>query len=268
MSTTFHARNADAYEHFMGRWSRVLARQFIAFAGVRAGERLLDVGCGTGSLTFTLLDAAKPASIDAVDYSEIYLDAARQRSADARLTFRQADACALPFGDAAFDRTLSLLMLHFVPEAERAVAEMRRVTRPGGGVAAAVWDGFGGVANQRMFWDTAALVDPEAAALRRQSYFRPMTRPNEMAATWTRLGLVDVEETTLVIRMEYTAFDDYWAPLAAGEGGLGKYVAALPEERRRALEQAVRAAYEGGEPDGARSFIAAAWACRGTVPPA
>src|ERR1700694_4379362 len=131
MSTTFHARNADAYEQFMGRWSRRLARPFIAFAGLADGERILDVGCGTGSLTFALAKAANLAKIAAIDDSEIYLDAARAKNKDPRISFERADACALPFEDACFDRAMSLLVLHFIPETERAVGEMYRVGRPG-----------------------------------------------------------------------------------------------------------------------------------------
>ena len=266
MSTTFHARNADAYEQFMGRWSRRLARPFIAFAGLADGERILDVGCGTGSLTFALAEAANLAKIAAIDDSEIYLDAARAKNKDPRVSFERADACALRFEDACFDRAMSLLVLHFIPETERAVGEMCRVVRPGGTVAATVWDTFGGMPNQRMFWDTAAMLDPAAGAARGRAYFRPMTRANQMKETWTRLGLLQVEETALTIRMEFSNFADFWDPIAAGEATLGQYVAGLSHDARQRLEQALRAAYEGNEPDGPRSFAAVAWACRGIVP--
>lgn len=266
MPTTFHARNADAYEQMMGRWSRRLAVPFLAFAGVADGERVLDVGCGTGSLTFALARAANVAGIAAIDYSPVFLEAARRANDDPRITFEQGDACALPHADASFDRALSLLVLHFIPEAGRAVAEMRRVVRPGGVVAAAVWDGYGGGPWQRMFWDTAAMLEPGAAAARREAYFRPMTRPGELRAAFSRAGLRDVGEAALTVRMDYADFADYWTPIAAGEAALGKYFATLGGEARRKLEEAVRAAYEAGEPDGPRSFAATAWACRGAVP--
>ncbi|HEX9323036.1 MAG TPA: class I SAM-dependent methyltransferase [Xanthobacteraceae bacterium] len=266
MSTTFHARNADAYEHFMGRWSRRLAESFIAFAGLADGERILDVGCGTGSLAFALAEAAKVARIAAIDASEIYLDAARAKNKDPRISFERADACALPFEDAGFDRAMSLLVLHFIPETERAVREMCRVVRPGGIVAATVWDTFGGMASQRMFWDTAAVLDPTAAIARGQHYFRPMTRRNELKETWMRVGLRQIEQTELMVRMEFSNFADFWAPIAAGEAALGKYVAGISDEKKQRLEQALRAAYEGNAPDGPRSFAAVAWACRGVVP--
>ncbi len=266
MSTTFNARNADAYELFMGRWSRRLAPPFIAFAGVADGERVLDVGCGTGSLTFALAKAARVARIAAIDDAEVYLDAARLANADPRIGFERGDACALPYADGEFDRALSLLVLHFIPDAPRAVAEMRRVVRSGGVVAATVWDGFGGLPFYRMFWDTAAVLDPAAAAARREAYFRPMAAPGEMAAAWTRLGLRDVRQTMLTIRMDYADFDDFWRPIAAGEAALGKYASGLAADARARLERALRAAYESGEPDGPRSFAATAWACRGVVP--
>jgi SAM-dependent methyltransferase len=266
MSSKFPAKSAAAYEKLMGRWSRILARPFLAFTGLEAGERVLDVGCGTGSLTFTLPQIADVAHVSAIDYSEAYLEAARERNTDPRITFERADACALPFPDAAFDRSLALLVLHFVPESEQAVTQMCRVVRPGGVVAAAVWDSYGGMPYQRMFWDTAVALDPSAAAARAESYFKPLTRSGEMRALWERVGLVDVAETALMIRMEYQDFDDFWSPLAAGEGPLGKYVTGLEEDKRGNFERVLRTAYEAMEPDGPRSFAAVAWACRGIVP--
>ena len=265
MPSTFHAANAEAYERMMGRWSRRLADPFIAFAGVADGERVLDVGCGTGSLTFALARAAKVAAVTGIDYAEVYLEAARTRNGDARIAFEHADACALRFADASFDRALSMLVLHFIPEAERAVAEMRRVTRPGGVVAAAVWDGYGGASWQRMFWDTAVMLDPAATTGRRAALFRPLTRPGELKAAFGRAGLRDVAETALTVRFDYTKFTDYWEPVAAGEAALGKYYAEQPAAARERLERSMRAAYEAGEPDGPRSFATIAIACRGVA---
>jgi SAM-dependent methyltransferase len=266
MSSKFHAKSADAYERLMGRWSRRLAKPFLDFTGLEAGERVLDVGCGTGSLTFTIPQAADIGRIDGIDYSETYVEAARQRNADPRITIAQGDVCALPFPDRSFDRTLALLVLHFIPESEQAAREMSRVTRPGGVVAAAVWDSYGGMPVQRMFWDTATVLDPSAAGPRRESYFKPMTRPGEMRALWTQIGLADVAEIPLLIRMDFSSFEDFWKPYAEGEGPLGKYATGLDDGRRTAFERALRAAYEAGEPNGPRSFAAVALACRGIVP--
>lgn len=266
MSSKFHAKSADSYEQLMGRWSRRLARPFLDFAGLAAGERVLDVGCGTGSLTFTLPQVADVGRIDAVDYSEVYVEAARGRNSDPRITVTQGDVCALAFEDGAFDRALALLVLHFVPESEQALREMSRVTKPGGIVAATVWDSYGGMPVQRMFWDTAAVLDPSAVAGRRASYFKPLTGAGQMRALWTQIGLADVTEVPLIVRMDFQDFEDFWRPYAEGEGPLGQYVTGLDADSRMTFERALRAAFEAGEPDGPRSFAAVAWACRGIVP--
>jgi ubiquinone/menaquinone biosynthesis C-methylase UbiE len=266
MPSSFTVHSADGYEQLMGRWSRILAGQLIAFAGVADGERVLDVGCGTGSLTFALPQAARVSEVRAIDLSPVFVAAARRRNTDPRITIAQGDACAIPFPDDRFDRALALLVLHFVPGADQAIAEMRRVVRPGGVVAAAVWDHLGGMPGMRMMWDTVAAEDEEARRLRSRYFFQPMMRPDEMRQRFMAQGLVDVSETSLLIRMDYESFADYWEPIAAGEGPLGKYVAGLDRARRAWVDEAVRAAYEAGEPDGPRSFAAVAWACRGVVP--
>ena len=266
MASSFTVRSGAGYERLMGRWSRILAGQFIDFVGVRDNDRVLDVGCGTGSLTFALPKAANVKEVAAIDYSPVFVAEAQQRNTDPRITIAEGDACAIPFPDGRFDRALSLLVLHFVPKADQAVAEMRRVVRPGGVVAAAVWDHLGGLPAMRMMWDTVAVLDEEAGRLRSQYCFQPMMRPGEMRQSFVAQGLVNVEQTSLLIRMEYDSFEDYWEPIAAGEGPLGKYVAGLDPARRAKVDEAVRAAYEAGQPDGPRSFAAVAWACRGVVP--
>jgi ubiquinone/menaquinone biosynthesis C-methylase UbiE len=266
MASTFNVNQAAGYEKLMGRWSRRLAPPFIAFAGLGDDERVLDVGCGTGSLTFELPRAARLSEIAAVDLSPIFVEEARRRNSDDRISIQQADACALPFDGDRFDRALSLLMLHFVPEPDKAVAEMRRVVRPGGVVAAAVWDHLGGMSGMRMMWDTVAATSEAARAARSRYLFQPMTGPGELQRTFTAAGLREVAETTLTIRMDYESFDDYWEPMAAGEGPIGRYVAGLPAAGQEEAARAVRAAYEGGRPDGPRSIAAMAWACRGIVP--
>ena len=265
MASSFNVESADGYERLMGRWSKKLAPMLIDFAGLADGDRVLDVGCGTGSLTFTLAETPGLQEIVAIDYSPVFVEAATRRNTDPRITIQQADACALPFEDDRFDRAISLLVLHFVPEAAKAVSEMARVVRPGGTVAAAVWDHYGGMSGMRMMWDTVAMLDENALAMRRRYCFQPMMRQGEMKASFIAQGLVDVEETSLLIRMEYSSFEDYWGPIAAGEGPLGRYVGGLEPGKRKAVDDAVRAAYEAGEPDGPRSFASVAWACRGRV---
>ncbi len=264
-STTSSAFSGDAesYEQFMGRWSSRLAGPFIDFVGVSDGDAVLDVGCGTGSLTLALAARAKAAAVTGIDLSEAYIAFARGRTGDRRITFDTGDAGALPYPDGAFDRVASMLVLNLVPDAMAVAAEMVRVTRPGGTVAAATWDLRGGLLMFRMFWDTAAMQDAEAASARAGYFSAPLTRPGELAHAWTGFGLRDVVQDQVTIRIEFDSFDDYWRPFLGKTGPAGTYVAGLTETQRDALMSRVRAAYEAGDPDGPRSFAATAWVCRG-----
>ena len=222
-------QNPDAYEQVMGRWSRRLAPLLIQFGGLSDSDRVLDVGCGTGSLTFTFPEIANVASVTGIDLTEPYVDFARVRNADPRISFQQADARALPFEDNSFDRAFSMLVLQFIPDAARAVAEKRRVVRPGGTVTAAVWDAYGGMLHTRILWDIAAVLDPSIE----RPLIRPLSKPNEMSALWRELGFLDVEQTSLLIRMEFSCFDDYWLPFTRGEGPPGQFVAGLSDATDR-----------------------------------
>jgi SAM-dependent methyltransferase len=264
-STTFLATDGDGYELNMGRWSRRLAGPFVAFAGVADNERIVDVGCGTGHLCGAVAAACAPAEVRGVDISPVYVDYARRQYPSPAISFAVGDACRLDAPDASFDRVLSMLMLHFVPRADEAIAEMVRVAKPGGVVAAAVWDVRGGFVANRLFFDTAAMVDPAAGERRARNYTRPMTRPGELQAAWRAAGLMDVRETVLAIRMEFSSFPDYWRPYLGQDGAGAEYVRSVDNATRQRLEEAVRAAYLDGEPDGPRSYAALAWAVRGTV---
>jgi ubiquinone/menaquinone biosynthesis C-methylase UbiE len=266
MTSSFNVHAASGYEQLMGRWSQKLAPLFIDFTGLEDGEKILDVGCGTGSLTFALPKAADLGEIAGIDFSPVFVEEANRRNTDPRITIRQGDACALPYDDGAFDRALALLVLHFVPEAGKAVAEMRRVVRTGGVVAAAVWDHYGGMPGMRMMVDTVAALSEGGRQLRARYCFQPMMQPQEMKRTFVEQGLSDVTEIQLLVRMDYLNFDDYWAPIAAGEGPLGKYMATLDGAERSRVDAAVRDAYEAGRSDGPRSFANVAWVCRGVVP--
>jgi SAM-dependent methyltransferase len=265
-SSTFIAADGDGYEMSMGRWSRRLAEHFIDFAGMSDGEDVLDVGCGTGSLTFTLAARAPHSTIKGIDFSAPYVDFAKRKNTQARLSFETGDACAMPYADKAFDRVLSLLVLHYVREPKKAIADMRRVARPGATVAATVWDVRGGFVGNRMFFDTAAAIDPGAEKNRTRYYTHPMTRPGELGEAWREAGFGDVREGYLTIRMEFANFADYWAPATGKDGPLAAYVNSLAPEPRARFKTALDAAYCGGEPDGPRSFAASAWAVAGTAP--
>lgn len=264
-STTFVAADAEGYERLMGRWSRRLAEPFIDFAGAAVGERVLDVGCGTGSLAAALLQRVAVAELRGIDLAAAYVAHAVALRLGPSASFEVGDACALPYADARFDRVVSLLMLHFVPDAPKAVAEMRRVARPGATVAAAVWDARGGYVSNRIFFDTAAALDPDANTRRARNYTRPMTRPGDLGRAWRAAGLADVIETSLVIRMDYAAFDDYWAPFTGKDGPHAEYVAGLDAPKRERLRDALQRAYLDGEDDGPRSYAAVAWAVKGIV---
>lgn len=265
-SSTFNAADGDGYELMMGRWSRRLAEPFLDFAGTGDGEAVLDVGCGTGHLAFALARRCAVGQVQGVDFAPPYIEHARRQNRDARIAFEVGDASSLAFADHSFDRVLALLLLHFVPRAELAIAEMRRVARPGAVVAATVWDARGGFVANRLFFDTAAALDPKAHERRARNYTRPMTRPGELAKAWRAAGLDDVIETVLSIRMEFASFDDYWAPYVGKEGPGAEYVASLGDGERARLCDALRLAYVDGEPDGPRSYAALAWAVKGTVP--
>ena len=266
MSSTFQAKGADNYDAYMGRWSRRLALPFLDFAGLEAGEHIADIGCGTGSLTFALPARADIASVEALDYEQHFIAAARERNTHPRINFRQGDASDLPFADAAFDRAFSMLVLHFVSDAQRAVAEMRRVVRPGGIAAATVWDNYGGQPSIRMFWDIAAAIEPSAIKRRDAAFVRPMTRQGELVKAFTQAGFIAVTEKLLTIRMEFANFEDYFVPQTTGQGTLAEFMASLPATTRQEIESAVRGAYLCGQPDGPRSFVSMAWAVRGSVP--
>lgn len=266
MASSFTVHDADGYEQLMGRWSRRLAPDFIDFAGIAAGDRILDVGCGTGSLTFELASRSEPKAIAAIDFAPAFVEAAKRRNTDARVTIQQADATDLPFADDAFDRAMALLVLHFVPDAPLAIREMRRVVKPGGMVAAVVWDHLGGMTGMRMIVDTLAALSEPGRQLRNRYIFQPMMQPGEMKQAFIDAGLKDVEETQLMARMDYANFDDLWAPIAAGEGPIGKFVGNLEPAALDRMAAAVRDAYGSGRPDGPRSFANVAWAVKGIVP--
>lgn len=251
-----------AYERFMGRWSRQLAPVFVEFAGVKNGSAVLDVGAGTGALTSAVLATSEPSRVVGVDPSAPYVDRARTSTNDARATFEVGDGQRLRFPDASFDAALALLVLNFIPDPRKAVAEMIRVTRPGGVVAAAVWDYDQGMEMLRIFWDEAVALDPSAEA--RDERRMPFSRAGELADLWREAGLLDVQGAPLAIPLNFPTFEDFWAPFLEGQGPAGAYVASLPAGARLDLERGLRRRVTSGAA-GAIMLNARAWAVRGLV---
>lgn len=256
---------ADAYERFMGRWSRRLAPLLVSFAEVRDGDAVLDVGSGTGSLSFAVRDATKTSRVTGVDLSREYVAGASAKNTDPRVRFEVGSAEDLPLPDASFDKALSMLVLNFVPDRARAVREMSRVTKPGGSVVAAIWDYGGGMQMLRTFWDEAVAFDPSIAA--RDEAHMHLCREAELGALWREAGFEDVREAPLDLEMSFTSFDDYWAPFLLGQGPAGAYLASLPKDRQSELGERIRKRLLGAAPDGPISMRGRAWAAKGTVAP-
>jgi SAM-dependent methyltransferase len=253
-----------AYEPYVGRWSRLVAREFLAWVGAPQGGRWLDVGCGTGALSQTILELAAPVSVRGIDRSDGFVAYAREHVRDPRASFETGDAQALPVETAAFDAVVSGLMLNFVPKPERAAAELARAARPGGTVAVYVWDYAGKMELIRYFFDAAAALDPAAAELDEGPRF-PLCQPGPLAALFEASGLADVETRPIEIATVFRDFDDYWQPFLGGQGPAPSYAVSLSEERQAALRERLRATLPTAA-DGSIPLVARAWAVRGTRP--
>lgn len=259
VGTRTFAAGGDAYDAFMGRYAAPLAPLLADLAGVTAGQRALDVGCGTGALTAELVRRLGAERVAGCDPSPAMLATCRERLADVELA--QAPAEALPFDDATFDVVLAQLVLHFATDAERAVQEMRRVVVPGGRLAACVWDFEGGMQMLRHFWDAAVAVDGTAPDELRTMRFG---RSGELSALFRSAGLMDLREETLTVESSYDSFEELWATLLNGVGPAGAYAVGLPQEQREALRSAYQ---ERVSPTaGAFSLRAVARAVVGTSP--
>ena len=246
---------ADAYDRFMGRYSTQLSAQLADLAGVRGGQRVLDVGCGPGALTAELVGRVGASSVAAVDPSEPFVAAARERHPE--VDVHQAAAEELPFADAAFDAALAQLVVQFMSDPGAGVSEMRRVTQPGGVVAASVWDHGGGRGPLSPFWRAARELDP---ALGGESHGVGAS-DGELARLFSAAGLSDVEQTALSVRVEHPSFEEWWEPFELGVGPAGAYVAGLDAERRTELRERCRATL----PDPPFTVEAQAWAARGVA---
>jgi SAM-dependent methyltransferase len=256
--------DGDRYEAYVGRWSRPVAHRFVAELAAPAGRRWLDVGCGTGALTRTVLDVAGPRAVLGVDASPSFVAHATAHVADPRVSFQVADARTLPVEDASVDAVVSGLVLNFLPDQPGAVAEMRRVAAPGGVVAAYVWDYAGGMELMRRFWDAAVACDPTVGRLDEGERFA-VCAPGPLRALFAGAGLTDVVAGEVVTPTVFTDFDDYWSPFLGGTGPAPSYVATLGDDERAALREWLRGRLRA-EDDGSIRLSARAWTVRGRVP--
>lgn len=253
----------DPYEQYVGRWSRRVAPLFLDWLGAAEGLDWVDVGCGTGALTAAILDGCAPASVVGVDPADGFVEAARERLGD-RATFVAGDAVALPLPDASADAVVSALVLNFVAEPHAAVEEALRVARPGGTVAASVWDYAGRMDLMRRFWDAAAALDSEASRLDEGARF-PLAHPDALAALLAAAGCADVATTAIDIPTVFADFEDYWSPFLGGQGPAPAYAMSLDAVAREALRARLEETLPR-EADGSIALTARAWAVRGVRP--
>lgn len=253
--------SGDSYEPYVGRWSRLVAREFLAWLELPAGCSWLDVGCGTGALSQTILETANPSRIKGIDRSDDYITFAQAHLQDRRVEFEVGDAQALPVEDETYEVVVSGLVLNFVPQPEQALAEMARAARPGGMVAIYVWDYAGKMQFMRHFWNAAAALDPAAYPLDEGRRF-PLCQPGPLQSLFEGVGLTEVQGRCLDIPTDFRDFDDYWTPFLGGQGPAPRYAMSLSEEGRTALRERLRNALPFAV-DGSIPLVARAWAVRG-----
>ena len=258
--------DGEAYEHYVGRWSRRVGRMFLDWLCLRAGLRWVDVGCGTGALTQTILEQADPSRVTGVEPSEGFLSMARGRIHDNRAVFKSGDAMSLPLKDAEADVSVAGLVLNFVSDKQRALQEMRRILQPGGTVASYVWDYAGEMQLMRYFWNAVSELFPDGADYDEGKQF-PICSPGPLADLFRTANLQAVEVRALDAPTVFVDFDDYWSPFLRGQGPAGSYCVSLSKDDREHLRKHL----ENTVPvrsDGSIHLIARAWGVRGAIPSA
>lgn len=254
----------DAYEAYVGRWSRKIAPRFLDWLAVPAHVDWIDVGCGTGALTEAILASTDPLSVTSVEPSASFLNTAKERVRDPRARFLAGSAAELPVEDGSADLIGCALVLNFIPDLERGLAEMVRVARSGGVIAGYVWDYADGMEVIRRFWDAAVSLDPAAASMDEGIRF-PLCRPAALSRSLLAAGLTNVDTRALEVEARFASFDDYWRPFLGGVAPAPAYLSSLPPDHRAALCDELRSRVEPGK---GRPVVlrARAWAVRGTAP--
>lgn len=253
--------NAGEYERYMGRWSRLVGREFLSWIAVPWRQRWLDVGCGTGALSETILSRCQPVELVGVDRSPAYVAAARHARREAFAHFAVGDAMRLPLHGAHFDAAVSGLMINFVPDPARVIEQMTVAVRPGGTVALYVWDYAGRMEMLRHFWDAALALDPAARELDEGRRF-PICSSGALAALFAGAGLEEVETRALDVPAEFQSFDDFWQPFLSGDAPAPGYCLSLSEGQRARLKDALRERLPV-QADGRIELVARAWGVRG-----
>jgi SAM-dependent methyltransferase len=252
--------SGDAYELYVGRWSRLVAREFLEWLNVAMGSHWLDVGCGTGALSQTILQVAAPDQVKGIDRSDGYIVHAQELVRDNRVRFEVGDAQALSDESASYNAVVSGLVLNFIPQPDRAVSEMARVAKPGAIVANYVWDYAGKMQLMRHFWNAATALDPNAFDLDEGRRF-PLCQPQLLTELFESVGLKNVEVRPIDIATDFKDFDDYWSPFLGGQGPAPSYAMSLSEERRVALRERIRAGLPHAL-NGSIPLVGRAWAVR------
>ncbi len=253
--------DGGAYESYVGRWSRRVAREFVVWLDAPAHAAWLDIGCGSGALTHTILALADPTTVRGIDRSPDFAAYVRAHTADPRASFAVGDAQAIPEPDAIGDVVVSGLMLNFAPEPARVTTELARIIRPGGVLGVYVWDYTGGMQMMRYFWETVAALNPMDAALDERNRFANIAL-GDLTHLFIEAGLRDVEFRSIEIPTNFHDFDDYWTPFLSGQGPAPGYVMALSEEQRATLRESLRSRLPIAA-DGSISLNARAWAVKG-----
>lgn len=253
----------DAYEPYVGRWSRMVAPPFLEWLGLPPGMAWMDVGCGTGALTQVILERCSPAKVLGVDPSEGYLGLAENHTADGRATFELGNSNHLPGADSQFDVAVSGLVLNFMPDKKLAMSEMMRVVKSGGTIAAYIWDYAGKMELMRYFWDSAVELNPDARKLDEGVRF-PIANPDLLFELYGGASLAEVETKAIDVPTVFRDFDDYWLPFLGGQFPAPDYCMSLSEENRTALQNRVYSKLPIAK-DGSISLIARALAVKGIV---
>jgi len=256
--------SSDPYEYYMGRWSRLVAQSFVDWLALPSELSWLDIGCGSGALSEAIIKSHKLATLTAIDQSEGFVRAT-QRRLGSRAHCRVGNALSLPLEDSSVNVAVSGLVLNFIPEPEKALDEMRRVTDVGGMVAVYIWDYAGKMDFLRHFWDAAVELKPGALSLHESRRF-PDSNTDALKRLFENAGFVDIETSPIEITTYFRDFDDYWKPFIGGQGPAPSFVLSLDEAEKNKLRNALKARLPT-QPDGSISMVARAWAAKGRVSP-